>query len=74
MLIEGLVHLLVQQGTVGKEEVVSTIKGIIEVEQESAGTSPAIVVDIASILVLQTLMRGVSVASPSENPAVARPA
>lgn len=74
MLFEGLIHLLVEQGTVGKEEVVSTIEGIIEVEQEAAVASPAIVVDIASILVLQTLMRSVSTASPSENPAVARPA
>ena len=63
MLCESLAHLLIAQGTLGREEVIDAIDGVIEVKQEIAGTSESIVVSVASIVLLRAVSQSLSAAS-----------
>lgn len=63
MLCESLALLLVEQGVISKHQVIDAIEGIIEVKREIAGTSEPVVVSIASILLLQTILRSISAVS-----------
>ncbi len=71
MLCESLALLLIEQGTVSKHQVIDAIEGVIEVKREIAGTSEPVVVSVASILLLQTILRSISAASSPQVPVVA---
>ena len=57
MLCESLAHLLVEQRLVGRQQVIDTIEGVIEVKQEMAGVSEPVVVSITSILLLRGILK-----------------
>lgn len=71
MLCESLALLLIEQGIVSRHQVIDAIEGIIEIKREIAGTSEPVVVSVASILLLQTILRSISAASPPDIPVVA---
>ncbi len=71
MLCESLALLLIEQGIVSTHQVIDAIEGIIEIKREIAGTSEPVVVSVASILLLQTILRSISAASQPEVPVVA---
>ncbi len=53
--------LLVEQGIVRKRLVVDAIECVIKVKWEIAGVSEPVVVSVASILLLQDILRSISV-------------
>ena len=63
MLCESLALLLIEQGIVRKRLVIEAITGVIEVKREIAGVSEPVVVSVASILLLQGILRSISAAS-----------
>lgn len=71
MLCESLALLLIEQGVISKHQVIDAIEGVIEVKREIAGTSEPVVVSVASILLLQTILRSISAASSPQVPVVA---
>jgi hypothetical protein len=71
MLCESLALLLIEHGALSKHQVIDAIEGVIEVKREIAGTSEPVVVSVASILLLQTILRSISAASSPQVPVVA---
>ena len=71
MLCESLALLLIEQGVISKHQVIDTIEGVIEVKREIAGTSEPVVVSVASILLLQIILRSISTASSPVVPVAA---
>ncbi len=71
MLCESFALLLIEQGIVDRHQVIDAIEGVIEIKREIAGASEPVVVSVTSILLLQTIMRSISAASPPEAPVVA---
>ena len=63
MLYESLALLLIEQGIVRKQLVVEAIQGVMEVKREIAGVSEPVVVSVASIFLLQDILRSISAAS-----------
>ena len=62
MLCEGLVLLLIERGTITREEAVDVIDGLVETKHEMAATTESPVVSVASILLLQSVARSISAA------------
>lgn len=63
MLCEGLALLLIERGTITREEAVDVIDGLVELGHEIAVTTSDPVVSVASILLLQTIGRSMSAAA-----------
>ncbi|MGI4975608.1 MAG: hypothetical protein ACRYG6_01565 [Janthinobacterium lividum] len=63
MLCEGLALLLIERGTITREEAVDVIEGLVELKHEIAMTTESPVVSVASILLLQTIGRSMSAAA-----------
>jgi hypothetical protein len=70
LLVESLLLLLVERGVVQKEQVVEAIAGLVEVNQEIAGTSESVVVSMVSIGLLRALAGSLSAATAPIGPAV----
>lgn len=62
MLCESLALLLIERGTITREEAVDVIDALVELKQEMASTTESPVVSVASILLLQSVARSISAA------------
>lgn len=71
MLCEGLMLLLIENGTVRKDQAEEVIEGVIDIKREIAGTSEVITVSLESIRLLRNVSRSVS-ACASVEPAMIR--
>ena len=60
--------LLVENGSVAKTDVLATIDGIVEIKREIAGELESVVVSMASIALLKTIARSLSVATETSGP------
>lgn len=63
MLCESLMLLLVERGTIGKDQATEAIDDIIEVKREIAGKRESVVVSMASIALLRNVAQSVAAAS-----------
>ena len=69
MLCESLAYLLVEQGVVGKHQMIDAIEGVIELKYEMAGSSEPAVVSITSIILLRGILDSVRAMSTSQSAA-----
>ena len=63
MLCEGLILLLVEKGTLDKDEACAMVDGVVDVKREIAGEREAVVVSMTSITLLKTIARSLSAAA-----------
>ncbi len=69
MLCEGILLLLAERGSLGKDEIVSMIEGLVEVKHEMAGTSESVVVSVESIGLLRAASQSIAaVFHPPKHP------
>ena len=73
MLCESLAVLLVEGGTIPKEQIVEAIESAVEIKQEIAGTTERVVVSMVSIGLLRAVSQSVSAATAGKSTAVSDP-
>ena len=67
MLCESLAFLFIEQGILGKHQIIDAVESIIESKQEIAEANEPIVISTASIFLLQAILRSISAASQSKS-------
>ena len=67
MLCESLAFLFIEQGILGKHQIIDAVESIIESKQEIAEANEPIVISTASIFLLQAILRSISAASQLKN-------
>jgi hypothetical protein len=67
ILCESLILLLVEKGVIRREDAYDAVEGAIDVRREVASSSQSVVVTVASISLLQAVVR--SIAAAAERPA-----
>ena len=63
MLCGSLAVLLIEEGVISRDRAVDAIDGVIEVEEEIAGTTESVVVSVASIRLLRAVAKSLSAAA-----------
>ncbi len=64
MLCESLMMLLIEEGTIRKEQAVEAIEAVVEVKQEIAGRTESVVVSMTSIGLLRAVAQSLLAAAP----------
>ncbi len=63
MLCESLILLLVEVGTIHKDQAVEAITNVIDAKREIAGTTESVVVSATSIALLQFVAQSIGAAT-----------